>query len=250
MSGGFLRWNAQRFTDPLEAATVYFDNAVKAAAEVGALLDAPLVVDNTWHYLPDLAGKRDKRQGYIGSIVTDRDGTAWPVVTFKTHRHGGGSVYWKPRDAAWREFRAGGGSAGMEANDNDRDKSYHRAAVRRAEAAATLAVERKGVTADEKETDIRFRSTARPLEGVLELKVGDKSGYSGASLKKVVREQLVAKYLAPETRRAGMLVISRAKRSRWKAPEGDGSLDFEALIKMLREEARTRTVGRSSSGST
>ena len=101
-----------------------------------------------------------------------------------------------------------------------------------------ITVGQEGVTADEKETDIRFRSTARPLEGVLELKVGDKSGYSGASLKKVVREQLVAKYLAPETRRTGMLVISRAKRSRWKAPEGNGSLDFEALIEMLREEAR------------
>lgn len=90
----------------------------------------------------------------------------------------------------------------------------------------------EGVTADEKETDIRFRSTVGGVEGVIELKVGDKD-YSGADLAATITDQLVAKYLAPADRRAGILLVTRSSRKNWKDPADQASLDFRALIEML-----------------
>lgn len=98
-------------------------------------------------------------------------------------------------------------------------------------------VGQEGVTAEEKETDIRMRSTVNAIEGVIELKVGDKR-YSAADLRKVLSDQLVAKYLAPAGRRAGLLVITRAQRDLWENPDTGKPLDFAGLIAMLRADAK------------
>ncbi|WCS23900.1 hypothetical protein LOK46_22525 [Methylobacterium sp. NMS14P] len=97
-------------------------------------------------------------------------------------------------------------------------------------------IEQEGVTADEKETDIRFISSVNGVSGVIELKVGDKD-YSGASLKRTISEQLVRKYLAPPSRRAGVLLITRAERESWQHPETGKALDFDGLIEMLKKAA-------------
>lgn len=97
-------------------------------------------------------------------------------------------------------------------------------------------VGQEGVTAEDKETDIRLRSTVNGVEGVIELKVGDKP-YSAADLASTIPDQLVAKYLAPAGRRAGILLVTRAKRTGWKHPKSGASLDFAALITMLGEVA-------------
>lgn len=105
------------------------------------------------------------------------------------------------------------------------------------EARDAYTIGQEGVTADEKETDIRFRSTVNGAEGVIELKVGDKS-YSGADLAATIPDQLVGKYLAPAGRRAGLLLVTRAKRDSWRHPDDGASLDFAGLIAMLGDTAR------------
>lgn len=105
------------------------------------------------------------------------------------------------------------------------------------DARGAYTVSQEGVTADEKETDIRLLSTATSIEGVIELKVGDSSSYSGASLRKTIKEQLLNKYLAPAERRAGMLLITRASRDGWDDPDSGDRIDFGGLITMLKAEA-------------
>lgn len=105
-------------------------------------------------------------------------------------------------------------------------------------AAGAYTVAQESVTADEKETDIRLRSTVNAVEGVIELKIGDKRNYSGASLRTTITEQLVDKYLAPQGRRSGILLITRSTRVRWQDPDSGASMDFEALIGMLANEAK------------
>lgn len=102
------------------------------------------------------------------------------------------------------------------------------------QARGAYTIAQEGVTAEEKETDIRLRSTVNNVEGVIELKVGDKP-YSGNKLAETITDQLVAKYLAPAGRRAGVLLVTRAKRTSWKHPDTDALLDFAALIAMLRK---------------
>lgn len=105
------------------------------------------------------------------------------------------------------------------------------------EARGAYTIGQEGVTADEKETDIRFRSTVNGVEGVIELKVGDKA-YSGADLAATISDQLVGKYLAPAGRRAGLLLVTRAKRDSWRHADDGATLDFAGLIAMLGDTAR------------
>ena len=49
-------------------------------------------------------------------------------------------------------------------------------------------IDQESVTADEKETDIRFRSTGLQEQGIIELKLGDKR--SGTDLFNTIRDQL------------------------------------------------------------
>jgi len=88
------------------------------------------------------------------------------------------------------------------------------------------------------EMDITLRSPVNLIEGVIELKIGDK-GYSGADLRKTISQQLIAKYLAPTGRRAGCLLITRSTRTTWKHPDTGAPLDFSGLLEMLRQKAST-----------
>jgi hypothetical protein len=70
-------------------------------------------------------------------------------------------------------------------------------------------VDQEAATADEKETDIRLRSTSSPQQGIIELKIGEKQR-SAADLRQALKDQLLSKYLAPEHSRSGCLVVSVA----------------------------------------
>lgn len=130
----FLDWCAATYTKPEDALAAFFEDAVHAAASVGATLDHLPELDGKRHYLPNLNGRNDKKQFYLASIETDKDGTAWPAVTFKSFK--GASVYWKPRDLAWQEFTANRGT--VVSNDNAR-KDYRTAAAAAIKAARAKA---------------------------------------------------------------------------------------------------------------
>lgn len=93
------------------------------------------------------------------------------------------------------------------------------------------------VTADEKETDIRLRSTASDQQGVIEIKVGDKKHWTGRILRDTLREQIVKKYMAPENCRAGCLLVTVRSGRTWDHPETGKALDIDGLRKMLEHEA-------------
>lgn len=109
-------------------------------------------------------------------------------------------------------------------------------------ARGAYSIAQENVTVDEKETDIRLRSQVSAIEGVIELKIGDKD-YSGTDLKAVISEQLVSKYLAPTGRRAGCLMITRAERDGWQHPDTGEHLDFDGLIAMLQDSAKAVQLG-------
>ena len=95
-------------------------------------------------------------------------------------------------------------------------------------------VPQETVTADECRTDIRLRVTGHDLEAVIELKLGDK-GYSGRELRDTIDEQLVAKYLRPENRRVGCLLVTVGKDRAWEHPDSGVRLDPETLQSLLEE---------------
>lgn len=97
-------------------------------------------------------------------------------------------------------------------------------------------VDQEAVTADEKETDIRLRSTGSDHEAIIELKIGEKNR-SAASLKATLKDQLVVKYMAAENCRAGCLLITVKTPREWRHPETGEKLNFTGLIAMLNEEA-------------
>ena len=123
----FIDFVATNYPQPSDAMAEFFDSAVAAAAEVGATLDHMPVLDGSRHYLPSLAGRSDKKQFYVGSIETDKDGTAWPCVTFKSFKGNEKGTPWKPRDLAWQKYQAN--RNGVAANDNTRDEYRARAAA-------------------------------------------------------------------------------------------------------------------------
>lgn len=93
----------------------------------------------------------------------------------------------------------------------------------------------ESVTADEKETDIRLISTTSPYEAVIELKLAD--GRSAKDLRDTLETQLVTKYMAPETRRSGCLMVTLSKDRHWDHPDTGSSIGFTELVALLREEA-------------
>ncbi|WP_035853815.1 NACHT domain-containing protein [Deefgea rivuli] len=97
-------------------------------------------------------------------------------------------------------------------------------------------VNQEEVTADEKETDIRLHIIKPNLESVIELKLGDK--HSGRVLRDTLDKQLVSKYMAPENRRAGCLLVTVTRDQNWDHPETGAKLDVAGLRLMLEEEAR------------
>ena len=107
--------------------------------------------------------------------------------------------------------------------------------LRRA-ANSTYTVDQEAVTADEKETDIRLRSTTSPHEAVIEIKLGD--GHSPKDLLDAIENQLVKKYMAAENRKSGALLVTLARNREWQHPDGSGKINVEELIWSLRKEAK------------
>jgi hypothetical protein len=96
-------------------------------------------------------------------------------------------------------------------------------------------LDQESVTADEKETDIRLRSTIPEQQSTIELKVGE--SYSGAALRDALRNQLVKRYMAADSCRAGCLLVTIASGKRWHHPDTAASMSFEELIAYLEVEA-------------
>ena len=97
-------------------------------------------------------------------------------------------------------------------------------------------VDQESVTADEKETDTRLRSTASLQQAVIELKLGEKDR-SGRELRDTLRDQLVKKYMADDNCRSGCLLITIGSDRQWQHPETNVMLDPVGLEEMLLEEA-------------
>lgn len=106
-------------------------------------------------------------------------------------------------------------------------------------------IDQEGATAEEKETDIRLRSTSSVHEGVVELKIGE--SYSGRALRDTLQNQIVMKYMTPENCRAGCLLVTVASDRKWEHPETGESLSIDGLRKMLEGEASAIEVEMSGS---
>jgi hypothetical protein len=96
-------------------------------------------------------------------------------------------------------------------------------------------VDQEAVTGDEKETDIRLRSTSSPYEAVIELKLAD--GRTARDLCDTLEKQLVTKYMASEFSRSGALLLTLAADRKWQHPETGLPIGFADLVALLREEA-------------
>ena len=96
-------------------------------------------------------------------------------------------------------------------------------------------VNQEAVTAEEKETDVRLRSNGSDQEGVIELKRAE--GFTSRELLETISEQLVKKYLAPENRRAGLLVVTIAQKQYFERPGTGERLSPADFLALLEEEA-------------
>jgi hypothetical protein len=96
-------------------------------------------------------------------------------------------------------------------------------------------IDQESVTEDERETDIRFRSTGSKQQGTIELKLGD--GRSGTDLFNTIRDQLLTKYMAADECRAGCLLVTVASHREWNHPKTGKRIGFETLMAVLNEEA-------------
>lgn len=103
-------------------------------------------------------------------------------------------------------------------------------------AKGAYSVGQEQTTAEENETDVRLRSSGYEMEAVIELKIGE-NDYSYKDLSKALRDQLLGRYMAPEARRVGCLMISIATDRRWKHPKDDHLIDMEEVVLLLRHEA-------------
>lgn len=97
-------------------------------------------------------------------------------------------------------------------------------------------VDQESVTADEKETDVRLRSTGSPFEATIELKLAD--GRTARDLRNTLKDQLVTKYMAAETSRSGCLLVTVAKDRKWEHPDTGDRIDFDAMVALLKAEAK------------
>jgi hypothetical protein len=96
-------------------------------------------------------------------------------------------------------------------------------------------IDQEAVTADEKETDIRLRSTASSREAVIELKLADNR--TAQDLLDTIKGQLVTKYMASEKSRSGCLLITLSKHRKWIHPKGGPKIEFPKLLEFLGAEA-------------
>ena len=131
------------------------------------------------------------------------------------------------RDVSPREVWAGITEERVMRREIARELSYH--------ANGLYKIDQEGVTADEKETDIRLRSTISDHEAVIELKLAD--GRSARDLRDTLKDQLVTKYMAAETSRSGCLMITLAKDRQWEHPDSGVRIGLDELTKLLKNEA-------------
>lgn len=96
-------------------------------------------------------------------------------------------------------------------------------------------IDQEAVTADEKETDIRLRSTTSLHEAIIELKLADKR--TAGDLRDTLKDQLVTKYMAAESSRSGCLMITLATDRQWDHPDNGSRIGFSELVALLRDEA-------------
>jgi hypothetical protein len=89
-------------------------------------------------------------------------------------------------------------------------------------------VDQEGVTAEEKETDIRLRAATSAQQATIELKIGEKPR-SAADLRATIKDQLLTKYMAAEDCRSGCLVVTIASDKTWRHPDTKKRLDFNGL---------------------
>jgi len=101
-------------------------------------------------------------------------------------------------------------------------------------------VEQEGVTADEKETDIRLRSVGSDQQAVIELKLGDNR--SGRDLRDTIEGQLVTKYMASDFCRSGCLLVTVNRSRSWEHPDSGESLDVAGLESMLQLAAEATMI--------
>ena len=106
----FTSFCLNKFPSAESALDTYYSEMVEVAAQVEALLDEPIELDEQWHYLPNLDGRRDGKQSYQAKLRTYNDGLTLPIVFFKSFRHGGTSATWSARQQAWEEFQLGLGT--------------------------------------------------------------------------------------------------------------------------------------------
>ena len=97
-------------------------------------------------------------------------------------------------------------------------------------------VDQEAVTADEKETDIRLRSVVSDHEAIIEIKRANPR--SARDLRNAISEQLVAKYMAPETTGSGCLLVTLAKDRMWDHPDTKAPISSCGLKSLLRDEAK------------
>ncbi|KZK79013.1 hypothetical protein PsW64_03357 [Pseudovibrio sp. W64] len=119
----------------------------------------------------------------------------------------------------------------------NQERVMRRAIARELELArnSVYKIDQEGVTADEKETDIRLRSTASPVEGVIELKLADKKR-SARELRDTIEHQLVKKYMASENCRSGALLLTLSRNRTWEHPDDGRTINVKELITLLDEE--------------
>jgi hypothetical protein len=96
-------------------------------------------------------------------------------------------------------------------------------------------VDQESVTADEKETDIRLRSTVPGQQAIIELKLADCR--SASDLLATLNDQLLTQYMAAEDCRSGCLLVTIARERRWDHPETGQRIDLNELMSLLAAEA-------------
>jgi hypothetical protein len=96
-------------------------------------------------------------------------------------------------------------------------------------------VDQEAVTGEEKETDIRLRSTVSNHEAVIELKLADRR--SARDLCGAIGSQLVERYLVTENRSSGCLLVTVASDRAWEHPDTGARIDLSELHRLLCDEA-------------
>ncbi|OLP45738.1 NACHT domain-containing protein [Rhizobium oryziradicis] len=98
-------------------------------------------------------------------------------------------------------------------------------------------VDQEAATADEKETDIRLRSTSSSQQATIELKIGEKDRSAG-DLHSALKDQLLTKYMAAEHSKSGCLMITVNSDRSWRHPDTNAQMSLAMLIDFLSAEAQ------------